>query len=117
MNETDILAEIAKGYAQLGALFNELHDARLKPAATAEAKTEPKAETVQPAAESKPAKTITRDDVCRVLAEIIAKKSKEGQKFVQELLSKHGASKLSEVEVKDYIAIKSEAEQWLSIPF
>ena len=117
MNETDILAEIAKGYTQLGALFNELHEARTKPAATAEAQAEPKVETVQPAAESKPAKTITLDDVRKVLAEIIAKKNKEGQNFVHELLTRHGVSKLSEVEAKDYLEIKSEAEQWLSIPF
>jgi hypothetical protein len=62
-------------------------------------KPEPKAE--------KPAKEISYTDIRKILAD----KSRAGHTAeIKEILTKHGASKLSEIDPKEYAAILKEAE-------
>jgi hypothetical protein len=105
MNELDLCIGELRGAAQslnavadsLTALFSGNAEAEVKvPTASAQSKK----------AAPKP-KAITLEDVRAVLAE----KSRDGHTAkVRELLEKHGAAKLSEIDPKKYATLLAEAE-------
>lgn len=60
--------------------------------------------------------SVTLKELKGVLAQVMAC-GKEGKSEVIQMFNKYGASKLSEVNEKDYLSLYQEACEWLDIPF